>query len=184
MLGINSYYSFFFLFHFFLRLIQHLFSTKLLSISSFSMIKSVYVAIFYIFFLVQIVCEPFCVEKSWRRKIFYYKKSRLVLMNVFQVLSTPYMKQSTPIQQQQVHLWIFLMFIYAVQKLLIVRIMHSYWDVCCIIVQNCDKVKDPEAGKQDLRSRGLCLVPISSTFPVANETTADFWTPTFGGTFR
>ncbi|XP_031258206.1 transcription factor bHLH112-like isoform X2 [Pistacia vera] len=66
------------------------------------------------------------------------------------VLSTPYMKQSTPIQQQQ----------------------------------NCDKVKDPEAGKQDLRSRGLCLVPMSSTFPVANETTADFWTPTFGGTFR
>uniref|UniRef100_A0A7N0RF09 BHLH domain-containing protein n=1 Tax=Kalanchoe fedtschenkoi TaxID=63787 RepID=A0A7N0RF09_KALFE len=39
-----------------------------------------------------------------------------------------------------------------------------------------------EGPKQDLRSRGLCLVPISSTFPVANETTADFWTPTFGGT--
>ncbi|XP_065879514.1 transcription factor bHLH112-like isoform X2 [Euphorbia lathyris] len=33
---------------------------------------------------------------------------------------------------------------------------------------------------EDLKSRGLCLVPISSTFPVANETTADFWTPTFG----
>ncbi|XAR66348.1 hypothetical protein NMG60_11012545 [Bertholletia excelsa] len=38
--------------------------------------------------------------------------------------------------------------------------------------------------KQDLRSRGLCLVPISSTFAVANETTADFWTPTFGAMFR
>ncbi|KAG2277257.1 hypothetical protein Bca52824_059812 [Brassica carinata] len=33
----------------------------------------------------------------------------------------------------------------------------------------------------ELRAHGLCLVPISSTFPVANETTADFWTPTFGG---
>ncbi|CAK9186700.1 unnamed protein product [Ilex paraguariensis] len=47
-----------------------------------------------------------------------------------------------------------------------------------------DKMKDQEEPKQDLRSRGLCLVPISSTFPVATETTADFWTPTFGGTFR
>ncbi|XP_050214837.1 transcription factor bHLH112-like isoform X2 [Mercurialis annua] len=44
--------------------------------------------------------------------------------------------------------------------------------------------KETEAVKQDLKSRGLCLVPISSTYPVANETTADFWTPTFGGTFR
>ncbi|XVE51215.1 hypothetical protein DITRI_Ditri02bG0021900 [Diplodiscus trichospermus] len=50
--------------------------------------------------------------------------------------------------------------------------------------QSTDQLKDPEGPKQDLRSRGLCLVPISSTFPVANETTADFWTPTFGGTFR
>ncbi|XP_006383985.1 transcription factor bHLH112 isoform X2 [Populus trichocarpa] len=46
-----------------------------------------------------------------------------------------------------------------------------------------DKLNDLEGPKQDLRSRGLCLVPVSSTFPVANETTADFWTPTFGGTF-
>ncbi|XP_021902089.1 transcription factor bHLH112 isoform X2 [Carica papaya] len=52
--------------------------------------------------------------------------------------------------------------------------------------QGChEKLKEAEGSiKQDLRSRGLCLVPISSTFPVANETTADFWTPTFGGTFR
>ncbi|CAN0852582.1 Transcription factor bHLH112, partial [Linum grandiflorum] len=47
--------------------------------------------------------------------------------------------------------------------------------------QGCDKLDQNE---QDLRSRGLCLVPISSTFPVAHETTADFWTPTFGGSFR
>ncbi|XP_006360115.2 transcription factor bHLH123-like [Solanum tuberosum] len=43
---------------------------------------------------------------------------------------------------------------------------------------------NPEGGKQDLRSRGLCLVPVSSTFPVTHETAVDFWTPTFGGTFR
>ncbi|KAJ8534445.1 hypothetical protein K7X08_016173 [Anisodus acutangulus] len=39
-------------------------------------------------------------------------------------------------------------------------------------------------GNKDLRGRGLCLVPISSTFPVTHETTVDFWTPTFGATFR
>ncbi|XP_059438121.1 transcription factor bHLH112 isoform X2 [Corylus avellana] len=51
--------------------------------------------------------------------------------------------------------------------------------------QGSEKLQqDTEGAKQDLRSRGLCLVPISSTYPVANETTADFWTPTFGGTFR
>nr|GME02755.1 transcription factor bHLH123-like isoform X1 [Ipomoea batatas] len=49
-----------------------------------------------------------------------------------------------------------------------------------------EKSKDPEGGaRQDLRSRGLCLVPVSSTFPVTHETTADFWSPTsFGGSFR
>ncbi|KAJ4846370.1 hypothetical protein Tsubulata_027752 [Turnera subulata] len=50
--------------------------------------------------------------------------------------------------------------------------------------QSSDKSKDPEGQKQDLRSRGLCLVPVSSTFPVTHETSVDFWTPTFGGTFR
>ncbi|XP_020554489.1 transcription factor bHLH123-like, partial [Sesamum indicum] len=50
--------------------------------------------------------------------------------------------------------------------------------------QSSDKSKDSEGPRQDLRSRGLCLVPISSTFPMTHETTVDFWTPTFGGTFR
>ncbi|KAH9611865.1 hypothetical protein KSS87_019544 [Heliosperma pusillum] len=36
----------------------------------------------------------------------------------------------------------------------------------------------------DLQSRGLCLVPISSTYPVTQETPVDFWTPTFGGTMQ
>ncbi|KAJ1394185.1 hypothetical protein SESBI_34410 [Sesbania bispinosa] len=46
------------------------------------------------------------------------------------------------------------------------------------------KSKEAEGPKQDLRSRGLCLVPVSSTFPVTHETTVDFWTPTFGGSSR
>ncbi|KAF8713049.1 hypothetical protein HU200_028844 [Digitaria exilis] len=37
--------------------------------------------------------------------------------------------------------------------------------------------------KGDLTGRGLCLVPISSTFAVASETPVDFWTP-FGAAFR
>ncbi|KAK4439273.1 Transcription factor [Sesamum alatum] len=45
-------------------------------------------------------------------------------------------------------------------------------------------IKNQEGLIQDLKSRGLCLVPISSTFPVASETTSDFWTPTFGGSFK
>ncbi|XP_075482935.1 transcription factor bHLH112-like [Primulina tabacum] len=46
------------------------------------------------------------------------------------------------------------------------------------------KPKDREGLKQDLKSQGLCLVPISTTFPVAAETTSDFWTHTFGVSFR
>ncbi|XP_027928852.1 transcription factor bHLH123-like isoform X3 [Vigna unguiculata] len=49
---------------------------------------------------------------------------------------------------------------------------------------NSGKCKETEGPKQDLRSRGLCLVPVSSTFPVTHETTVDFWTPTFGGASR
>ncbi|XP_074319435.1 transcription factor bHLH123 isoform X1 [Silene latifolia] len=71
------------------------------------------------------------------------------------VLSNPYLKSGAPYQQQQQQ-------------------------------PNNEKggKSDPDGPKQDLRSRGLCLVPVSSTFPVTHETTVDFWTPTFGGTFR
>nr|WAK86063.1 transcription factor bHLH17 [Nothapodytes nimmoniana] len=44
------------------------------------------------------------------------------------------------------------------------------------------KVNDTEWFKQDLRSRGLCLAPISSTFSIASETPSDFWTPKFEAT--
>ncbi|KAL3010943.1 hypothetical protein AAZX31_07G173400 [Glycine max] len=65
------------------------------------------------------------------------------------VLSTSYMKNGAPTQQQQ----------------------------------GCDDLKDSEGPQQDLKSKGLCLVPISSTFPVATgATSADqLWTPTFRG---
>ncbi|CAL9129492.1 unnamed protein product, partial [Musa textilis] len=50
--------------------------------------------------------------------------------------------------------------------------------------QISEESKDCDEPKQDLRSRGLCLVPVTSTYPVASETTTDFWHPTLGGTFR
>ncbi|GJN01639.1 hypothetical protein PR202_ga18919 [Eleusine coracana subsp. coracana] len=45
-----------------------------------------------------------------------------------------------------------------------------------------DKSKDFH-GEISLKGRGLCLVPISSTFAVASEVPVDFWTP-FGANFR
>ncbi|KAI4374735.1 hypothetical protein MLD38_012695 [Melastoma candidum] len=50
--------------------------------------------------------------------------------------------------------------------------------------QNMENRDDPEGPRHDLRSRGLCLVPVSSTFPVTHESAVDFWNPTFGGTYR
>lgn len=41
--------------------------------------------------------------------------------------------------------------------------------------------QENEVAREDLRSRGLCLVPMSSTYPFVQETSVDFWTPTFGG---
>ncbi|RRT51153.1 hypothetical protein BHM03_00036299 [Ensete ventricosum] len=55
---------------------------------------------------------------------------------------------------------------------------------CNVLMQISEESKDCDEPKQDLRSRGLCLVPVTSTYPVASETTTDFWHPTLGGTFR
>lgn len=38
-------------------------------------------------------------------------------------------------------------------------------------------------GAKDLKSRGLCLVPISYTHMVGNDNGADYWAPSFGGGF-
>jgi len=45
-----------------------------------------------------------------------------------------------------------------------------------------DGGEEAAAAKGDLTGRGLCLVPISSTFGVASETPVDFWSP-FGAAF-
>ncbi|XP_039000713.1 transcription factor bHLH68-like isoform X2 [Hibiscus syriacus] len=37
---------------------------------------------------------------------------------------------------------------------------------------------------KDLRSRGLCLVPVSCTLHVDSDNGADYWAPVFGGGFR
>ncbi|KAK8597693.1 hypothetical protein V6N13_095093 [Hibiscus sabdariffa] len=37
---------------------------------------------------------------------------------------------------------------------------------------------------KDLRSRGLCLVPVSCTLHVGSDNGADYWAPVFGGGFR
>nr|XP_016495441.1 PREDICTED: transcription factor bHLH68-like [Nicotiana tabacum] len=41
-----------------------------------------------------------------------------------------------------------------------------------------------EESKKDLRSRGLCLVPLSCTLQVGSDNGADYWAPAFGGGFR
>ncbi|XP_076884142.1 transcription factor bHLH112-like [Bidens hawaiensis] len=48
------------------------------------------------------------------------------------------------------------------------------------------KLKDNHEGvkQQDLKSRGLCLVPVSSTFPVASDAAPEYWTSSFGSTFK
>jgi len=64
-------------------------------------------------------------------------------------------------------------------------------NLICILTLNCfsflvlllqDGVDREQ--KKDLRSRGLCLVPISFTLHVGSDNGADYWAPTFGGGFR
>ncbi|CAL9760878.1 unnamed protein product [Musa acuminata subsp. burmannicoides] len=74
------------------------------------------------------------------------------------VLSSPYLKNGQPMKPKQV--------------------------LSCLCYCIPEESKDCDEPKQDLRSRGLCLVPVTSTYPVASETTTDFWHPTLGGTFR
>ncbi|KAE9445971.1 hypothetical protein C3L33_22134, partial [Rhododendron williamsianum] len=54
--------------------------------------------------------------------------------------------------------------------------------------RNCTFQEDYGQGKEfdeprDLRSRGLCLVPISCTQHVGSENGADYWAPSLGGGF-
>ncbi|PIA64866.1 hypothetical protein AQUCO_00100379v1 [Aquilegia coerulea] len=45
-----------------------------------------------------------------------------------------------------------------------------------------DQVSENEP--KDLKSRGLCLVPVSCTLQVGSDNGADYWAPTLGGGFR
>ncbi|XVF49159.1 hypothetical protein PTKIN_Ptkin03bG0246200 [Pterospermum kingtungense] len=47
-----------------------------------------------------------------------------------------------------------------------------------------DQQDSHEEPKKDLRSRGLCLVPLSCTVQVGNDNGADYWAPALGGGFR
>ncbi|XP_042383246.1 transcription factor bHLH112-like isoform X2 [Zingiber officinale] len=77
-----------------------------------------------------------------------------------QVLSSPYLKSSNGHSTQQTKM-----------------ISDMY---------NSSKGDEGKRVVLDLRSRGLCLVPIASTFPVVSETASpDFWHPALlGATFR
>nr|APR64179.1 hypothetical protein [Populus tomentosa] len=44
--------------------------------------------------------------------------------------------------------------------------------------------QDSHGEPKDLRSRGLCLVPVSCTLQVGSDNGADYWAPAFGGGFR
>ncbi|KAG7023597.1 Transcription factor bHLH68, partial [Cucurbita argyrosperma subsp. argyrosperma] len=63
-----------------------------------------------------------------------------------------------------------------------IRFLHTQIEVPG--ERNCMFPEDPgqeEEGEKDLRSRGLCLVPVSCTLQVGSENGADYWAPTFGG---
>lgn len=58
-----------------------------------------------------------------------------------------------------------------------------------LLNDNCLKRKggpdqDPYEEPKDLRSRGLCLVPVSCTLHVGSENGADYWAPALGGSFQ
>ncbi|KAL5768809.1 hypothetical protein ACOSP7_015353 [Xanthoceras sorbifolium] len=59
-----------------------------------------------------------------------------------------------------------------------------------LLNDNCMKRKGAseqelhEEPKKDLRSRGLCLVPVSCTLQVGSDNGADYWAPALGGGFR
>ncbi|KAK1266057.1 Transcription factor bHLH68 [Acorus gramineus] len=47
-----------------------------------------------------------------------------------------------------------------------------------------DEQGDEAGQRQDLKSRGLCLVPLSFTIHVESDNGADYWSPAIGGGFR
>ncbi|XP_059634945.1 transcription factor bHLH68 [Cornus florida] len=54
----------------------------------------------------------------------------------------------------------------------------------CIKRKGASEQDSHDEPKKDLRSRGLCLVPISCTMQVGSDNGADYWAPAMGGGFR
>ncbi|CAK7337436.1 unnamed protein product [Dovyalis caffra] len=54
----------------------------------------------------------------------------------------------------------------------------------CIKRKGASQQDSHEDPKTDLRSRGLCLVPVSCTLQVGSDNGADYWAPALGGGFR
>uniref|UniRef100_A0A5B7CC38 Putative transcription factor bHLH68 n=1 Tax=Davidia involucrata TaxID=16924 RepID=A0A5B7CC38_DAVIN len=54
----------------------------------------------------------------------------------------------------------------------------------CMKRRGASEQDSHEEPKKDLRSRGLCLVPLSCTQQVGSENGADYWAPALGGGFR
>lgn len=51
----------------------------------------------------------------------------------------------------------------------------------CLKRKAAEELDSQEEPKKDLRSRGLCLVPVSCTLQVGSENGADYWAPALGG---
>ncbi|KAH6781382.1 hypothetical protein C2S51_006675 [Perilla frutescens var. frutescens] len=61
---------------------------------------------------------------------------------------------------------------------------HSVQERNCLFPEEGGQDSQSQGGLKDLRSRGLCLVPISCTQNVGNDTGADYWAPAaLGGGF-
>ncbi|XP_039015045.1 transcription factor bHLH113-like [Hibiscus syriacus] len=60
-----------------------------------------------------------------------------------------------------------------------IRFLHDQVQVLCSPYLQHPPNEGEEAGKE-LKSRGLCLVPIACTLHVANSNGADFWSPAMG----
>uniref|UniRef100_A0A7N0UXT7 BHLH domain-containing protein n=1 Tax=Kalanchoe fedtschenkoi TaxID=63787 RepID=A0A7N0UXT7_KALFE len=57
--------------------------------------------------------------------------------------------------------------------------MQHFQDLDDSFYKDC--VSSASSSENGLKSRGLCIVPISSTYPLTRKTPVDFCTPTFGG---
>ncbi|CAM8936239.1 unnamed protein product [Rhodiola kirilowii] len=65
-------------------------------------------------------------------------------------------------------------------------LMHAQSESICIFPEDPGQESSEKEPEKDLRSRGLCLVPLSCTLQVESDNGADYWAspPAFGGGFR